>query len=193
MSDHSYTIREQMQRLLHPHIGMRKIKSVLAVFIGFCIWQLLRLFLPELEVHPIYIYMYGLLDIRDTSEKTKDFIRLRLGATFTAILGGLPFMLLTDLLAPALGATAQIWVQIAMLVIGALVVLCLAELANCKTFCGVAAIYYISLMLRHFENSVYLYSLMRVFQTILGVFIAWFINVKLLPYHGKQENTKPSQ
>lgn len=193
MSENTNTLREKLQHLFHPHIGMRKIKSVLAVFVGFCVWQLIRLFLPTLEVHPVYIYMYGLLDIRNSSESTTEYIRQRLSATFTAVLGGLPFMLLCDWLLPFVGSQAQIWLQIGMLVIGSLVILCLAELTNCKTFCGVAAIYYISLMLRHFENSVYLYSVMRVVQTVLGVFIAWFINVKLWPYHGKPRSEKASQ
>jgi len=38
------------------------------------------------------------------------------------------------------------------------------------------------LMISHFESSMYLYSVMRASQTIIGVSIAWFINVKLLPY-----------
>jgi len=180
-------LKTQFKQLLHPHIGMRKVKSILAVFVGFCVWQLIRLFLPELEVHPIYIYMYGLLDIRNSSESTNEYIHQRLSATLTAVIGGLPFMLLCDWLLPFLGPQAQIWLQIGILVVGGLVILCLAEITNCKSFCGVAAIYFISLMLRHFEDSVYLYSLMRVFQTFLGVFIAWLINVKLLPYHGKKE------
>jgi uncharacterized membrane protein YgaE (UPF0421/DUF939 family) len=189
MKKHPIDLREQFKQLLHPHIGMRKIKSVLAVFVGFCVWQLIRLFLPELEVHPVYIYMYGLLDIRNTSESTNDYIHQRLSATLTAVLGGLPFMLLCDWLMPFMGPQAAIWLQIGMLVVGALVILCLAELTRCKSFCGVAAIYFISLMLRHFDDSGYLYSVMRVVQTFLGVFIAWLINVKLFPYHGKDSTT----
>lgn len=94
-----------MEHLLHaPHIGMRKIKSILAIFVGFCLWQILRIFIPGLEVHPIFIYIYGM---------------------------------------------------------------------------------YMILMISHFESSMYLYSIMRAFQTIIGVTIAWFINVKLLPYPPK--------
>ena len=38
-----------------PHIGMRKIKSVLAVLLGYWIWQTIRYFLPGLELHPIFV------------------------------------------------------------------------------------------------------------------------------------------
>jgi len=169
--------------LAPPHIGMRKVKSLLAVLVGFCIWQVLRLFLPELETHPIFIYIYGLIEIRETSDKTVDMGRLRIIATFTAIFTGLPLMLLSDLVAPHL---AEAWMQTAkeiiLLLIGTLLVLCIAELVGCRVFCGLSAAIYIILMVTHFASSQYLYSIMRAVQTILGVFIARIINVNLLPY-----------
>lgn len=166
----------------HPHIGMRKIKSILAIFVGFCLWQLLRLFLPGLEVHPIIIYIYGLIEIRETSEKTKDYGKMRIMATFTAILIGLPVMLLTDWISPILGQSWKIILEITVLLLGTLLVLCVAEWVKCRVYCGLAAVIYLILMIRHFESSVYLYSIMRAFQTIIGVSVAWIINVKLLPY-----------
>ena len=167
----------------HPHIGMRKVKSILAIFVGFCLWQFLRLFLPELEIHPIFIYIYGMIEIRETSEKTKDYGRMRIMATFTAIGIGLPVMLLSDWLIPLLGGGWQrTLAEITVLLAGALLVLCVAELVKCRVYCGLAAAIYMILMISHFESSMYLYSIMRAVQTIVGVIIAWFINVKLLPY-----------
>ena len=64
---------EWMEKIQLPHVGFRKVKSVLAIFVGFWFWQLLRLFFPALEAHPIFIYIYGMIEIRDTSEKTVDF------------------------------------------------------------------------------------------------------------------------
>lgn len=171
---------------LHPHIGMRKIKSLLAVFVGFGLWQLIRLFLPGLEVHPIFIYIYGMIEIRETSEKTKDYGVLRIMATITAIVLGLPIMLLTDWMRPML---PEMWMQtgmeITVLILGALLALCVAEWVKCRVYCGLAAAIYMILMISHFESSMYLYSIMRAIQTIIGVFIAWVINVKLLPYPPK--------
>ena len=40
-------------RKLLPHVGLRKVKSLIAIFAGFWIWQLVRLAFPDLEVHPI--------------------------------------------------------------------------------------------------------------------------------------------
>ena len=180
-----------------PHIGMRKVKSILAVFLGFWLWQLLRLFLPGLEVHPIFIYIYGMIEIRETSDKTTDYGRMRIMATFVAIFIGLPVMLLTDWLRPFL--TAQ-WMHTAMeitvLLVGALVVLCVAEWIKCRIYCGLAAAIYMILMISHFDSSMYLYSIMRAIQTIIGVSIAWLINVKLLPYPpkpGKPQQGKPPE
>lgn len=172
--------------LHYPHIGMRKVKSILAIFVGFCLWQTLRLFLPELEVHPIFIYIYGMIEIRETSDKTMDYGRMRIIATFTAILIGLPIMFLTDWLSPMM---TQSWMktllEITVLIFGALLVLCVAEWVKCRVYCGLAAAIYMILMISHFDSSMYLYSIMRAFQTIIGVFIAWIINVKLLPYPPK--------
>ena len=60
-------------RLSLPHVGLRKLKGILAIFIGFWIWQGIRLFFPDLEIHPMFVYIYGFLEIRETSDRTKDF------------------------------------------------------------------------------------------------------------------------
>lgn len=178
--------QKQEHHLHPPHIGMRKIKSILAIFTGFCLWQILRIFIPELEVHPIFIYIYGMIEIRETSDKTMDYGRMRIMATFTAILIGLPIMLLTDWISPKLAETGlKTLLEITVLILGALLVLCVAELVKCRVYCGLAAAIYMILMISHFDSSMYLYSIMRAFQTIIGVSIAWFINVKLLPYPPK--------
>lgn len=165
-----------------PHIGMRKVKSVLAILVGFCIWQLLRLFIPGLEVHPLFIYIYGVLEMRETSAKTVDYGKARIMATFVAIITGLPFMFLADWARPQLTAAWSMALEITIMLLGTLLVLCVAEQVKCRMYCGLAAAIYIILMITHFESRVYLYSIMRAFQTIIGVGVAWLINVKLLPY-----------
>ena len=46
----------------HLHIGRRKLKSIFAMFLGFCFWQLLRLVLPELERQVTFITAQELED-----------------------------------------------------------------------------------------------------------------------------------
>ena len=183
--DPMYFMHHPLPPLPHPHIGMRKVKSIVAIFIGFLLWQAVRLFVPGLEVHPLFIYIYGMIEIRETSEKTESYGRMRIMATFTAIVIGLPVMLLMDRVSPLLGSTALLWLQIGVLILGALLVLCVAEWVKCRVYCGLAAAIYMILLISHFESSMYLYSIMRAFQTIIGVSIAWVINVKLLPYPPK--------
>lgn len=73
-----------------PHVGKRKLKSLLAVLLGFCVWQVVRLFFPALEIHPLYIYLYGIIEIRNSSAKTVDMGRWRIKATFVGLGLGLP-------------------------------------------------------------------------------------------------------
>lgn len=176
-----------MKKHLHhlPHIGQRKLKSVLGLFIGFWLWQGIRIFFPGLEVHPVYIYFYSLIEIRDSSEKTVSMGRLRLKATVVALSLGLVFLALTDglkLLLP------QPWMhmglELFMLLLGSLLTLVVAECVGCKTFCGLAASMFILMLVLHANDKRYVYTLLRASQTFIGVGIAWLINVKIFPYAG---------
>ena len=173
-----------------PHIGMRKVKSLLAIFLGFWLWQAVRIFFPELEVHPLYIYIYGVIEIRNSSEKTKELGIARIKCTFTAIATGLTFLALSSFLQ---GLTPYSWLQLAidltLLVIGVLVTLIIAEKVGCNTFCGLAAAIFIIFMVYHNDEERYIYSILRALQTIMGVFVAWLINVKWFPYSEKKEST----
>lgn len=177
------------ERLTHlPHIGMRKVKSVMAVFVGFWIWQLIRLFAPSLEVHPIYIYIYGIIEMRESSEKTVNFGKLRIKSTAVALAIGLPTLLLSDYLQ---SLTQLPWLQngieLTFVLLGSLAVLCIAELIGCKNFCGLAAAILIILLISHSINEPLVYAVLRSAQTVIGVSVAWLINVKLFPYPGKQQ------
>ena len=177
-----HTLAEYM-----PHVGMRKMKSLLAIFVGFWLWQIIRIFFPELEVHPIYIYLYGIIEIRDSSSKTVDMGSRRIKATFTAIGVGLPILGICELLK---GVVPEGWmfvgVELVLLMLGVLITLIVAEKVGCTTFCGIAAIIFVILLVSHQNDERYLYSILRAFQTILGVGVAWLINVKLFPYPGKK-------
>ena len=167
-----------------PHVGLRKIKSLFAIFLGFWLWQIVRIFFPSLEVHPIYIYIYGLIEIRDSSDKTKDLGKARIKSTFTAIGTGLPFLALMKWLT---GYAIQDWaiiaIELTLLLLGVLLTLMIAEKVGCNAFCGLAAAIFIIFMVSHNDNDeLYIYSVLRAFQTILGVFVAWLINVKWFPY-----------
>ena len=71
------------------------------------------------------------------------------------------------------------------MLLGSLVVLCVAELTGCQTFCGLAAAILIILLISHSINEPLIYAVLRSAQTVIGVLVAWVINAKLFPYHGK--------
>lgn len=172
-----------------PKIGLRKLKSILAMFIGFLIWQLIRIPFPGLELHPIYIYIYGVIEIRDSSAKTKELSMSRIKATFAALCVGLPLLALQDYLAPFVSsAFAEVTLGLALLLLATLLTLSLAVKVGCKTFCGVAAAICIILMVSHQDDGRYLYSILRSVQTLIGVGVAWLVNVKWFPYPGKPKS-----
>ena len=138
----------------YPRIGMRKVKSILAIVIGFFLWQGLRLILPELEVHPIFIYIYGMIEIRENSDKTRDYGKLRILATVIAIAVGIPVMLLHDWLKPMISVAGNIWMELGILTVGALLALLIAEWAKCRDYCGLAAVIFVILLVSHFESSI---------------------------------------
>lgn len=172
----------------YTHIGMRKWKSVLAIFISFCLWQLIRLAFPDLEVHPIYMYVYSLVEIRDTSEKTISFAGMRIKANICAFLVGLPLLAIMDLLRIYVPAG---WIfsliEILFILLGTIITITVAQAIGCKTFCGIAAIIFIILTVSHFDDGRYIYCLLRASQTLLALFIAWVLNVKLFPYPAKEK------
>lgn len=176
-----------MKTHLHhlPPIGKRKLKSIFGLFLGFWVWQLIRLFVPGLEIHPIYIYFYSVIEIRDSSEKTVSMGQLRLKATAVALSLGLLFLLLTDGIKPLLPRPwMHTGLELLLILGGSLLTLTVAEYVGCKNFCGLAATMFILMLVLHAKDDRYVYTLLRASQTVIGVAIAWIINVKWFPYAG---------
>lgn len=171
------------------HIGMRKIKSIMAIFVSFWIWQLVRVFFPALEIHPIYMYIYGLIEMRDSSEKTVDFGKRRIKATFSGFVVGLPVLTLLGVLQTHLEFE---WMhtaaEVLLIMAGVLITIGVAQKVGCKTFCGLAAAIFIILVVSHNDDERYIYCVLRAFQTLVGVFVAWLINVKIFPYPKRTKN-----
>lgn len=189
MSAFTSTLKANMKKITSDtHIGMRKWKSILAIFISFWVWQLIRLIFPDLEVHPIYMYIYSLIEIRDSSEKTVDFSGRRIKANICAFLVGLPLLALMDL---AKTSVPEGWaytaIELLFILVGTIITITVAQKIGCKNFCGIAAIIYIILLVSHCDDGRYIYCLLRAAQTVLAVFIAWLLNVKLFPYPGNQD------
>lgn len=158
-------------------IGMRKMKSVFAVFFSFLIWQGIRYFIPAIEVHPVFAYIYSIIEMRETPEQTNESGRLRIKATVIGLVVGLLYITLVFWFTRGIAATnIKIAIEIVMILMAILSSISVAELARCKNFCGIAAIITVICMVSHNEESIWLYAVMRVVQTLIGVFSAMVVN-----------------
>ncbi len=163
---------------LKIHIGMRKIKSLLSVTTAFLIWQIVRIFLPVLEAHPVFAYIYAIVEMRESAEKTKNFGKLRIIATMVGLVVGLVFVAASHFLTSGISHELQkTIVEFLLVLLATLCSLCIAEMVNCKNFCGIAAIITVICMISHNEENIYLYAVMRVVQTLIGIVSAMIINV----------------
>ncbi len=160
------------------HIGMRKVKSLISLATAFMIWQLIRIFLPMLEAHPVFAYIYSVIELRETPDKTKRFGKLRIKATFIGLIVGLVFITLSVFVTSKInGEMCRLLTEFLFISLATLISLLVAENAKCENFCGISAIISIICMVSHNEDDIYLYAIMRVVQTLIGVFTAMFINV----------------
>ncbi|MBE6680313.1 MAG: hypothetical protein E7598_07325 [Ruminococcaceae bacterium] len=160
------------------HIGMRKIKSILAVIVSFVIWQLLRCVLPTLEMHPTFAYVYSIIEMRESVQKTNDFGKLRIMATLIGLIIGLAFVTASFYLTPKMTSELlQATIELVFVLLAALFSLCVAEIFGCKDFCGAAAIITVICIVSRHQEDIYFYAIMRVVQTLIGVISAVIINL----------------
>ncbi len=168
------------------HIGMRAGKGLLSILIGFFIWQGLRLFFPDLEVHPVFTYMYGFLEIRETTEKTKTLGIQRIKSTVVAMAVALPMLLARVFCHGNLASLTLVTaIDLIMILLGSVITLQLAQKAKCGSMTGLSVAIFIILLIYHADDARYVYALLRASQTVIGVGVAWLLNVVLFPYPGK--------
>lgn len=173
-----------------PGVGMRKVKSLLAVLLSFVLWQVVRIWFPQFNVHPLFGYIYAVVEMRDSVEKTRQFGIRRIKATLLGLGIGLSMLPLSVRWGVYSGTGVMAMLaDLAIILAGVLLTLWLAQLIRCENFCGIAAIVFIICIVRDRDTGVniYLYAILRVFQTLLGVFSAWVVNSLVCPYPQKQE------
>jgi len=171
-----------------PGIGLRKVKSVIAVAIAFVIWQLVRWIVSlDLEVHPVFGYVYAVVELRETPEKTKTFSIYRLKATVIGLALGLLMLPLSVFLEHHIPSPFLLHVaDLGLILVGVLISLWIADLCKCKNLCGIAAIIFILCIIRERSSSVsiYMYAILRAVETLVGVFAAWLANTFFFRHHG---------
>lgn len=177
-----------------PGIGLRKVKSLIAVAIAFVIWQLVRrLVSPDLEVHPVFGYVYAVVELRETPEKTRTFSFYRIKATLIGLALGLALLPVSVLLEKSIPNALLLHVaDLALILGGVLISLWVADLCKCKNLCGIAAIIFILCIIRNRNSSVsiYMYAILRTVETLVGVFAAWFANTFFFRKHSTSAPNK---
>lgn len=169
--------RKRKSDFMKVHVGMRKGKSLIALVVSFVIWQLIRIFLPVLEPHPLFAYIYSVMEIRETPEKTIKFGKLRIKATLIGLAVGLIFITISVFTSSKIeGEMWRLFAELLLILCATLLSLVLAEITKCESLCGVAAIITIICMVSRNEKDIYLYAIMRVVQTLIGVFSATITN-----------------
>ena len=174
-----------------PKIGMRKIKSLISVVVAFLIWQIFRIPMPQMSAHPLFGYAYAIIEMRDSIEKTKTFGKIRIKATLIGLFFGILFMPLSVYVSKVFeNAQTAIFVDLLIVLVGVVASLTFAEVLGCESFCGVAAVIFVICIIRdrNTDTDIYLYAIMRVVQTIIGIFSAWLVNkfVYRYPRGGKK-------
>ena len=162
-----------------PRIGMRKIKSAIAVVLSFFLWQLVRIPFPQFEIHPLFGYIYSVSEMRATVEDSKKFGWWRIKATFIGLGLGLCALPISVSYGTYAGESfTYVLVDIVIFVLGVLIALWLADWLKCGNMCGLAAMIFLICLVRDRSARVdiYLYAILRVIETLIGVFSAWLVN-----------------
>lgn len=166
-------------------VGMRKIKSLISLVVAFLIWQLIRFVIPGLEPHPLFAYIYSVIETRETPDQTKKFGKLRIKATFIGLLVGLIFITISVFTVSKI--EAEMWrhlAEVLIILLAVLVSLIFAEKAKCGSLCGIAAMIAIICMVSLTEEDIYIYAITRVVQTLIGIFSAMLVNILIKKKEG---------
>lgn len=173
-----------------PGVGMRKIKSLLAIALCCVLWQPIRLALPGLPIHPLFGYMYSVIEMRQSVEQTRQMGWRRIKATLLGLVLGLLALPLSQRWGVYAGESAgHVLADLAIILAGVLLTLWLAQLLRCENFCGIAAIIFIICLVRDRDVGLdpYVYAVLRVVQTLLGVLAAGVVNTLICPRSDRDE------
>ncbi len=177
-----------MSGFLKHFFGLRKIKSLIALAICFCLWQLIRIPFSSLEIHPIYAYFYAILEMRNSIEMQKRTSLSRVKANIIGYVMAFCAIALNQLIAQApVYESVRGIIQFLIISLGVLLSLNFAELFKCTTLCAIAATTFI-ICFWHTDTNPYLYATLRFIQTLLAVGIAYLVNTRFFRPEDEQSN-----
>jgi uncharacterized membrane protein YgaE (UPF0421/DUF939 family) len=166
-----------------PHIGMRNVKSALAIIVCFFAWQMIRWILPILEMHPLYGYVAVVLVMKDTIDKSLSYGMIRLKGTVIGLIVALVCITASVEMQLYFHSTyGKTMVELGMIVIGVCVSLYVAYIFKCDNFCAIASVVFLVCIIRYNKGNLYVHAILRASETIMGMGISLFVNKYVFPY-----------
>lgn len=172
-----------------PKIGMRAVKTTVAVMVCFFLFLPFWVYTPVGEndplaqIGPFYACIAAIICMQSSVEQTVRQGVSRVIGTCIGGLVGLGVLLLDDLIANAV-ATGFIMGG------GVLLTLWLCNLIKRPAACSIGCIVVCVVMLNHSGPDRYLYTLFRVAETLVGILVAVGVN-RLLPDRRRPEPETP--
>ncbi len=163
--------------------GARKTKSIIALVICFGFWQIVRLLFSnlDLEVTPIYACFYAVIEMRTDLETEKRTSLSRIKANLVGFMVAFAAIAARDALLSINGADKfSILIEFGLITLGVFISLNIADAINCTTLCAIATITFI-VCFRHTEHNPYFYATLRFFQTLMGLGVAYMVNLYISP------------
>lgn len=173
-----------MIKIQFPKIGMRKVKSALALLLAFLVWQLIRIGLPWLDLHPGFAYMYAVIEMRADIETTMKNGFARIKATIIGLIFGLIAIYIFENMGVLFSSELlRISAEAVIMGIGVIITIGVSQMADCQPLCAIGAVVFLVCVLWHVDADRYLYAIIRTAQTLLGIMAAFLINYYIKPVH----------
>ncbi|WP_346916465.1 HAD hydrolase family protein [Clostridium sp.] len=161
-----------------PRIGMRIIKSAVAVFICFLIYLIRGTGMP------FYSAIAAILCMQQGVESTK---KVGLNRTIGTLIGG-AFGVVVLLLERRFIPEAMPWLRYLLLSVAIIPLIYTTILLEQKTASYISCVVFLSIAVNHGSDVVpYAFAINRVIDTLIGIFVALGVNAMRLP---KKRNTK---
>jgi len=167
-----------------PRIGMRNIKSAFAVIVCFAVWQAIRLVFPNIEIHPLYAYVSVILAMRDTTENSIAYGKIRLKGTLIGLVIALISISASEQILFYLhNEYIKIMVEIIVVAVGIIFSLYLSCILKCENLCAIATVVFLVCVIRYSSENRYVYALFRTLETVLGIAISVVVNKYFFPFN----------
>lgn len=172
-----------------PKIGMRNMKSAFGVIICFLVWQAIRLILPNMEFHPLYAYVSVVLAMRDTTENSIAYGKIRVKGTLIGLLIALiSISVIVQASFYLHNEYIRIILEVFIIAVGIILSLYLSCILKCENLCAIATVVFLVCMIRYSTENRYVYALFRTLETILGIAISVVVNKYFFPFNKQQSS-----